>query len=80
MCTLYVDDLIVTSNNPLAIAQFKTYLGWYFHMKDLSFLKYFLGIEMARILSRLYLTQGKYVRNIISETILSSSKRASTPI
>lgn len=48
MCVLiYVDDLIITGNNPSAIAQFKLYLSIYFHMKDLGSLKYFLGIEIA---------------------------------
>lgn len=49
-------------------------------MQDLSFLKYFLGIEVAHNLSRLYLTQPKYILDIISKTGLSGFKPAPTPI
>ena len=46
--SVYVDDLIISGNNPKAIAKFKTYLSECFHMKDLGVLKYFLGVEVAR--------------------------------
>lgn len=40
LCALiFVDDLIITSNDHSAIANFKLYLSKYFHMKDLGALK-----------------------------------------
>jgi len=45
---VYVDDLIISGNNPAKLQRFKTYLNQCFHMKDLGKLKYFLGIEVAR--------------------------------
>lgn len=48
LCILiYVDDLLISGNNAAFIAKFKAYLSSCFHMKDLSFLKLFLGIEIA---------------------------------
>lgn len=49
-------------------------------MKDLGTLKYFLGIEVAHNASGLYLSQRKYVLDIIFETDLSGVKPAYTLI
>lgn len=56
-------------------------------MKDLDPPKYFLSIEVARNAFGLYLTERKYVLDIVSESglsgsksALSGSKSASTPI
>lgn len=40
---IYVDDLIVTGTDLLAITRFKELLNIWFHMKDLCLLKVFLG-------------------------------------
>lgn len=47
-------------------------------MKDTGFLKYFLGIEVFRNASGLYLSQRKYALDIILETGLFGAKPAST--
>ncbi|GAA0168571.1 transmembrane signal receptor [Lithospermum erythrorhizon] len=39
---IYVDDLIISSNNSAALSAFKDYLSSCFHMKDLGALKYVL--------------------------------------
>jgi len=44
----YIDDLVLTGNNPSHYATFKTYLNECFKLKDVGFMKYFLGIEVAR--------------------------------
>lgn len=49
-------------------------------MKDLGFLKYFLGIEIDRDSFGFYLCQGNYALEIISEVGLLGSKPAFTPI
>ncbi|XP_021773304.1 uncharacterized protein LOC110737266 [Chenopodium quinoa] len=50
------------------------------HEEDLGVLKYFLGIEVARSPTRLFLSQRKYSLDIISETGLMGSKPAHTPM
>jgi Reverse transcriptase (RNA-dependent DNA polymerase) len=57
---VYVDDLIVAGNDGTTIKQFKEYFSGAFHMKDLGILKYFLGIEIARASTGLFLCQRKY--------------------
>ncbi|XP_074284029.1 F-box/kelch-repeat protein At2g43270-like [Silene latifolia] len=45
---VYVDDLLVTENDPIEIQNIKTLLHQAFINKDLGQLRYFLGIEVAR--------------------------------
>lgn len=77
---IYVDDLIISGSSPEAIQVFKDYLSFCFHMKDLGHLKYFLGIEVARSPTGIYLCQCKYVLDIISDSGLLGAKPASHPI
>ena len=44
---VYVDDMIVTGNDPEERRALKDYLFREFEMKDLGSLKYFLGIEVS---------------------------------
>ena len=50
------------------------------YMKDLGPLKYFLGIEVARNPIRIFLSQRKYVLDIISEAGLFGAKLAIFPL
>lgn len=77
---VYVDDLIISGNDSAALVSFKSYLGNCFHMKDLGVLKYFLGIEVARNPTGIYLCQRKYTLDIISEAGLLGAKPAGFPI
>jgi len=45
---VYVDDIVLPSNDTHACSEFKNYLCTYFNINDLKRLKYFLDIEMAR--------------------------------
>jgi len=54
---VYVDDLVLTGNDPSICASFKQYLNQCFYIKDLKPLKYFLGIEVARNSQGIFLCQ-----------------------
>ncbi|KAA3466823.1 Retrovirus-related Pol polyprotein from transposon TNT 1-94 [Gossypium australe] len=45
---IYMDDLIISCNDCKVVQQFNEYLSSCFYMKDLGWLKYFLGIEVVR--------------------------------
>ena len=42
---MYVDDMVVTENDPSEIVMIQKYLATKFKFKDLSNLKYFLGLK-----------------------------------
>jgi hypothetical protein len=44
---IYVDDILITGNDPVKITTTKQFLHNHFHIKDLDALKYFLGIEVS---------------------------------
>ena len=45
---VYVDDMIITGNDPACVVSLKSALDQKFGIKDLGSLKYFLGLEIAR--------------------------------
>ena len=73
---VYVDDIILAAvgNGSSACAAFKHYLYSCFSIKDLCPLKYFLGIQVARGPKGLFLSQCKYVLEILDECGLLGSK------
>ncbi|KAM1727970.1 hypothetical protein FF2_018239 [Malus domestica] len=77
---VYVDDMVVTGNDPEEKATLQKYLASEFEMKDLDALKYFLGIEVARSQQGIFLSQRKYVFDILTETGMLACKPADTPI
>lgn len=72
--------IVVSGNDHAAIKVFKEYLSKCFHMRDLGMLKYFLGIEVARSPTGIFLCQRKYALDIISEVGLLGAKPASFPL
>ncbi|KAA0033123.1 putative mitochondrial protein [Cucumis melo var. makuwa] len=53
---LYVDDVIITDDDPQALSDLQCYLSKHFEMKDLGNLNYFLGLEISLSPSGYYLS------------------------
>lgn len=62
------------------LTKFKAYLRECFRLKDLGKLKYFLGIKVARADEGIFLSQRKYVLDIIADTGLLGAKPVSIPL
>ena len=77
---IYVDDMIVTGDDTMEIERLQGHLSSEFEMKDLGGLKYFLGIEVARSQEGIYLSQRKYILDLLSETGMLGCKPVDTPI
>jgi hypothetical protein len=67
---LYVDDLFLTGEENL-IAQTKRELLAEFEMKDLGLMHYFLGLEVWQKLSEIFLSQSKYVVDVLNYIVCS---------
>ena len=60
---MYIDELFLTSSERL-IVEYKQALIFFFEMKDLSMLHYFLGLEVWWRTYGIFLSQGKYTVEI----------------
>lgn len=61
-------DMIVTSDDLEERQALQSYLERKFEIKDLGPLKYFLGIEVARLKDDIFLSQKKHVHDLLHET------------
>ena len=77
---VYMDDIIVTRNDCEEQVQLKDNLSKTFEIKDLGILKYFLGIEVAYSKAGIFLSQRKYILDLLHETSLLGGKGASAPM
>ncbi|WKA06512.1 hypothetical protein VitviT2T_024408 [Vitis vinifera] len=77
---VYVDDMVVTGNDPEERKALQNYLSREFEMKDLGPLKYFLGIEVSRSSEGIFLSQRKYALDLLQETGVSGCQLVNSPI
>ena len=64
---IYVDDLIIGGDSMDEISNLKKNLEMKFQMKDLGELRYFLGIEMIRSESGIYMLQKQYATTMLKK-------------
>eukprot|EP00253_Pinus_taeda_P021291 PITA_21291 len=76
---LYVDDLFLTSANPL-IYQCKSELTSEFKMKDLGLMHYFPGLEVWQKLGKIFLSQRKYIVKPLERCGMADCKFVSNPM
>ncbi|RDX83657.1 hypothetical protein CR513_35392, partial [Mucuna pruriens] len=77
---VYVDDMIVTSDDEIEKLNLKEKLATQFEMKKLGKLKYFLGIEVAYSKQGIFISRRKYVFNLLKETGKLGYKTLRVPI
>ena len=78
-CLIYVDDLILISSSTAFASHIIQLLGQQFSIKDLSTLHHFLGIEATFTKSIIFLTQSKYLVDLLAKANMSSANGVSTP-
>ena len=76
---VYVDDIIVTGNDEREKHKMKQRLATKFEIKELEKLKYFLGIEVAYSTQGIFISQQKYVIDLLAAIGKIGCKPVSTP-
>ncbi|CAM8895376.1 unnamed protein product [Rhodiola kirilowii] len=77
---VYVDDVLLTGTSLVLIENIKAFLHDKFKIKDLAILKYFLGLEVARNSTGLFLHQRKYVMDLITDHDMLDCKQDKTSL
>jgi hypothetical protein len=77
---LYVDDMIIAGDDPEYIAFVKVRLSDQFLMSDLGPLRYFLGIEISSTPEGFFLSQEKYIQDLLDRASLTDHRTAGTPM
>lgn len=63
--SVYVDDIVVITNDHKMMQCVMDNLNTQFALKDMGELYYFLGIEVRRHESCMFLTQVKYIKDLL---------------
>lgn len=77
---IYVDDIVIASNNDNTVKDLTYSLNQKFKMKDMGPLRYFLGLEVARNNDGITLCQRKYALDLLSEAGYLGCKSSSIPM
>ena len=77
---LYVDDMLITGDDVEHISHVKKQLGEQFQMSDLGPLSYFLGIEVLHSAKGFYLSQSKYIQDLVTRSGITDNRTAATPM
>ena len=77
---VYVDDILLASNDPQSVKLLKESLHAEFKLKDLGNLKYFLGLEVQDLLKGFLYGQRKYALDILADSGMLGSKPVTTPM
>ena len=77
---VYVDDIIVTRNDLKEREALRCQLTNEFEIKDLGKLKYFLRIEVAYSKRAIFISQHKYMLDLLKETGKLACKPVEMPI
>lgn len=82
LVAIYVDDLIIATNNEEKWIELKSELSKSFEMKDLGQLNFCLGIEFRQdpITKEITMSQRKYIQNILKKFNMENSKPVTTPL
>eukprot|EP00253_Pinus_taeda_P010494 PITA_10494 len=74
------DDLLMKGNNESYIASIKKEMGKSFEMTDLGYVHYYLGIEVTQHPMSIFLSQKKYIGDLLSRFGMTECNPLTTPM
>nr|GEU56134.1 putative ribonuclease H-like domain-containing protein [Tanacetum cinerariifolium] len=77
---VYVDDIIFSSTNQELCKAFEKLMKDKFQMSSMEEITFFLGLQVKQKDNRIFISQDKYVAEILKKFGLTYGKPASTPI
>uniref|UniRef100_A0A2N9I499 Reverse transcriptase Ty1/copia-type domain-containing protein n=1 Tax=Fagus sylvatica TaxID=28930 RepID=A0A2N9I499_FAGSY len=77
---IYVDDIIITCSNPTEIDELLLLLQSDFAVKNLGKLHYFLGVEVIPNAHGAFLSQQRYILDLLKRTKMIDAKPVSSPM
>ena len=77
---VYVDDVLLTGNDSQVMSDIIRQLGVHVSLKDLSDLHYFIGVEVQQTREGIFLSQQKYIRDLLKRTNMEGARPIHTQL
>jgi hypothetical protein len=80
ICQIYVDDIIFGSTNKSTCEEFSRIMIQKFEMSMMGELKYFLGFQVKQLQEGTFISQTKYIQDILNKFGMKDVKPIKTPM
>jgi hypothetical protein len=80
VCQIYVDDIIFGSTNKSTCEEFSRIMIQKFEMSMMGELKYFLGFQVKQLQDGTFISQTKYIQDILNKFGTKDAKPIKTPM
>jgi len=77
---IYVDDIIFGSTNQEFCEEFGNMMANEFEMSMIGELSYFFGLQIKQLKNGTFVSQGKYIKNMLKKFGMDDAKSISTPM
>jgi hypothetical protein len=80
ICQIYVDDIIFDSTNDALSHEFATMISREFEMSMIDELNFFLGFQIKQMDHKTFVSQNKYLKDILKKFDMKNYKPNKTPM
>jgi hypothetical protein len=80
ICQIYVDDIIFGSTNKSTCEEFSRIMVQKFEMSMMGELRYFLGFQIKQLQDGTFISQTKYIQDILKKFGMKDGKPIKTPM
>nr|GFB04499.1 hypothetical protein [Tanacetum cinerariifolium] len=77
---VYVDDIIFGSSNPQLCREFEALMHGKFQMSAMGELNFFLGLQVLQKDDGIFLSQDKYIGDVLKKFVFSDVRSSNTPM